>query len=265
MCTHTPCLFSYWGRGGGISGSSRLCKVLSQAVAGLPNLEEQSSSSHKVQFIHFLLWLMLVLYLRNLFLTPGYKDPLLCSLLEILVLDHTHRSMILSLCQYTVRGLDPSSTFVSSNTHCPHTTCWKDYLFSVELRLHFVENCLHLCGPVCRPSILFHSCACPLPTPTPHCPNCSHFVVNLEIRLGMPSAFILCYRICANCVHFMFPCELENQLLQKTLIRFRLGLLWRITSIRETWCFNHTASSHLWTQSISPFIKFISISSSTIL
>jgi len=81
---------------GGISGSSWLCKVLSQAAAGLPNLEEQSSSSHKVQFIHFLLWLMSVLYLRNLFLTQGYKDTLLCSLLEILVLDHTHRSVISS-------------------------------------------------------------------------------------------------------------------------------------------------------------------------
>lgn len=63
--------------GGGISGSSQLCKVLSQAAAGLPNLEEQSSSSHKVQFIHFLLWLLSEFYLRNLFLTQGYKDTLL--------------------------------------------------------------------------------------------------------------------------------------------------------------------------------------------
>lgn len=110
LCTHIFACFLNWVVflfGG--SGSSRfksfigraLCKVFSQSVAGLSSfsavpLEEQNSSSHEAQFIHCLLWLILVLYLRTLFLTQSYKYLLLRSLLEILVLDYICRSTILS-------------------------------------------------------------------------------------------------------------------------------------------------------------------------
>ena len=98
--------------------------------------------------------MLFVLYLRNLFPKQGYKNFLLCFLLEFYIFGFSCRSMIHFelIFVYATRKVWIKVLLTVSPIriyNCSSTICWKDYPFPTELPLRLPKiTCPSICWSI---------------------------------------------------------------------------------------------------------------------